>query len=84
MSRDVTEVTKWAMVELIRESGYLSLENISLGRSHSVVNRSQVDDKRKARFSIVLTRDLLVAVIDVTLMVKEQTSVCWFTVNTCY
>ena len=23
MSRDVTEVTKWAMVELIRESGYL-------------------------------------------------------------
>ena len=50
MSRDVTEVTKWAMVELIRESGYLSLENISLRRSHSVVNRSQVDDKRKARF----------------------------------
>ena len=30
MSRDVTEVMKWAMVELIRESGYLSLENISL------------------------------------------------------
>ena len=53
MSRDVTEVTKWAMVELIRESGYLSLENISLRRSHSVVNRSQVDDKRKARFNIV-------------------------------
>ena len=51
MSRDVTEVTKWAMVELIRESGYLSLENISLRRSHSVVNRSQVDDKRKARFN---------------------------------
>ena len=43
MSRDVTEVTKWAMVELIRESGYLRLENISLWRSHSVVNRSQVD-----------------------------------------
>ena len=59
MSRDVTEVTKWAMVELIRESGYLSLENISLRRSHSVVNRSQVDDKRKARFNIVLARDLL-------------------------
>ena len=59
MSRDVKEVTKWAMVELIRESGYLSLENISLRGSHSVVNRSQVDDKRKARLHIVLTRDLL-------------------------
>ena len=59
MSHDATEVTKWAMVELIRESGYLSSEKISLGRSHSVVNRFQVDDKRKARFNIVLTRDLL-------------------------
>ena len=28
MSCDVTEVTKWAMVELIRESGYLSLDKI--------------------------------------------------------
>ena len=45
MSRDVTEVTKWAMVVLIRESGYLSLENFCLRRSHSVVNRSQADNK---------------------------------------
>ena len=27
MSLDVVEVTRWAMVELIRESGYLSLEH---------------------------------------------------------
>ena len=52
MSREITEVTKWAMVELIREFWYLSLENISLRRSHSVVNRSQVDENRKSWFNI--------------------------------
>ena len=46
MSGDITELTKWVMVQLTRESEYLRLEKISLRRSHSVVNSSHVDDMR--------------------------------------
>ena len=47
------------MVELTRLSGYLSFVDIDSIRSHSIVKESHVDERWKARLTMVLTSDYL-------------------------